>query len=308
MSSTFRRDLYPDLFDSAALPALEELFKSELDMHPGVREMIFKKESTSRDIWQYAELHDLPLFSQVAEGTEYSFNRPRAGNNKTFRPKKWGLGISITEEAVEDGRFDFVADMMRKMARSAMESQEINAMNVFNNGFSTETCADGLSVFNSAHTLPGGLTFRNKLAVDSDLSPSVLDTALVDFKTQFVGDTGIIENIRPKYLIVPPSLERYAKEIVGSELKADTANNNMNSLKSEGLQVVVSVHLTDPDAFFITADPSQTGLKIISRKGIETKAAGPDASFKNDTIMYKSRYREDIGVTNAKGILASPGA
>jgi hypothetical protein len=104
------------------------------------------------------------------------------------------------------------------------------------------------------------------------------------------------------------ALKRYALELVGSELKPDSADNNMNSLKGEGLQVVASPHLTDSDAWFILGDSNKTGLRIVRRTGIETKAAGPDAGFDTDSMKYKSRYREKIGVTHAYGIFGTPGA
>lgn len=250
----------------------------------------------------------MPLFQQQAEGQDYSFYRPNQGNNKTLNIVKYGLGFSISQEAIDDGKWDFISDAVKKMAKSAKESQEIQAMNIFNNGFGSEVSADGLSIFNTAHTLPSGLTFRNKLSVDADLSPSSLETALIDFETQFIGDSGIIYNIAPKILLVHPENKRYAMEIIGSELKADTADNNMNSLKNDGLVVVSSPHLTDTDAWFVLGAPDQTGLRIVQRTGIETKGSGEDVGFINDSVYYKSRYREKIGVIHALGIYGSQGA
>lgn len=313
----FLRGNYSDLFGEPMLPVLEELFRAEMLQHPTRRGEVFKIVSTDRDIWQATELHDMPLYSEVPEGSDYSFQRPRQGANKTLKPVKFGLGFSISEEAVDDGKFDYIADAVRKMARSGMESQEIQAMNIFNNGFSSELAADGLSVFNTAHTLPSGLTIRNVLTTPADLSASSLEQMLTDFETQFIGDTGIIYNIRPKVLLVHPSNKRLAKELIGSDLKPDTATNgttgitninNYNSFKEEGLRVVSSPHLTDSDAWFMVADPMETGLRIVSRKPIETKAGGGDVGFVSDAILYKSRYREKIGVTHPYGVFGTAGA
>lgn len=318
MSAKFLRDNYSDLFDTTALPALEELFRSELQQHPSRREILFKKVNTEMDIWQASELHDLPLFKQMSENEEYSFEAQKQGASKTLKPVKYGLGFSISEEAVDDGKFAFISDGIAKLAKSARESQEIQAMNIFNNGFSTETTADGVSVFNTAHTLPSGGTLRNKLSTDADLSDTSLEQMLVDFETQFVGDSGIINMIRPRYLVVHPDNKRLAMELIGSELRASTVEaasgdgitniNNMNSLKEDNLVVISSPHLTDTDAWFLTADAAETGLRIVARKPIETKAAGPDVGFKDDSILYKSRYREKIGVTHPNGIMGTTGA
>lgn len=300
---------YGDLFTSSMLPVLEELFRTAFEMQPMLRDQVFKVVPHDRDIWQYSELHDMPLFSSVSEGQDYTFSSPKAGNHKTLTPVKYGLGYSISEETVDDGKFDLIADAIRKMGESARESQEQSAMNTINNGFSSQTVADGLSLFNSAHTTPSGnITFRNTLAVNADLSYSSLQTAIQDFSQQFRGDSGIYKSIRPKYLLVPAQLKLYAKELVGSELKADSADNNMNSVKEEGLQVIVSPRLTDTVGWSLIADPKDNGLRIISRKPLETKAAAPDSvGFLNDAIYYKARYREIVDAVHAYGIYGVQG-
>jgi hypothetical protein len=317
-SPRFVRDNYSDLFGADMLPALEELFRYNLAQHPSRRDMLFKTVSHDRDIWQSSSLHDMPLLEQINEGQDYSFEAPAQGASKTLKPVKYGIGFSISEEAVDDGKFAFIADAIAKMAKSARESQEIQAMNIFNNGFTSETAADGAYVFATSRGLPSGGTWRNQLSSDADLSDTSLQQMLVDFETQQVGDSGIIYSVKPKYLVVHPDNKRLAMELIGSELAARTqivgSNaavtnvNNMNTLKEEGLVIVSSPHLTDSDAWFLTAAPEETGLRIISRKPIETKAGGPDAGFINDSILYKCRYREKIGVTHALGVFGTDGA
>lgn len=302
------RSQYTDLFGSNMLPVLEMLFRGELERHPSRRDELFRVVSHDRDIYQYSELHDLGLFSEVAEGTEYSFDRMKQGSNKTFTMKKYGLGFSISEEMVDDGKFEYIANGIRNLGRAARESQEISGMDIFNNGFDTELSADGQYVFDTDHALPSGGTFRNELSSAADLSTTALDTALSDFETQFVSDRGIIYRLMPKVLLVHPSQKRYAMELIGSELKADTADNNMNSFMQDGLRVVSSPHLTDTDAWFLLSAPEDTGLLVVSRTPIETSAADPSVGWKTDSILYKARYREDVGVTHPYGIFGSPGA
>jgi len=303
--SAILRPQFSDLYGSSMLPVLEELFRQEFNEAEQVRERLFKVVSHDRDIWQSTETHDLPLFNEMQEAEDYTYAGMKQGYDKTLVMAKYGLGASISEEAIDDGKFDMVADLMRRMARSARESQEISAMNIFNNGFSSELTADGQAVFSSGHLLPSGATFRNRPSAYADLSVSSLETALTDFETQFVGDSGIYYRIMPKILLVHPSNKRLAKELIGSDLKAETANNNMNSFKEEGLMVISSPRLTDQDAWFLLGAPADTGLRIVSRAPIQTKS---DENFDNDTIKYKSRYREKIGVTHAYGIYGNSGA
>lgn len=323
----FLRDNYSHFYGEDMLPALEELFRFNLAQHPSRRDILFKTVATDRDIVQSSELHDMPLLEQLSEGEDYSFEAPAQGASKTLKPVKFGLGFSISEEAVDDGKFGFIADAVAKMAKSARETQEIQAMNVLNNAFTSETTADGVALVSTSHLLPSGGTLRNRLSSDADLSDSSLEQALIDFETQFVGDSGIIYRMQPKYLVVAPANKRLAMELIGSDLRTGlkwvsnagafngtsnivgvTAQNNMNSLKEDGLVVVSSPHLTDSDAWFVMAAPEDTGLRIISRKPIETKAADPSVGFKNDSILYKCRYREKVGAIHPMGIIGTTGA
>jgi phage major head subunit gpT-like protein len=301
------RSQFSDLYGSSMLPVLEEIFACELAMHPSRREILFKTVKHDRDIWQATEMHDMPLLSEIAEGSEYSFQRIKQGASKTLVMKKMGLGFSISREAIEDGKFDLIADMVKKLAKSARESKEVDAMNIFNNGFSTENTADGEDIFDTGHLLPSGLTFRNRLSSDADLSATSLETMLRDFETQFVGDSGIIYNLKPKHLVVHPDNKRYAMELIGSDLKADTAENNLNSFKGEGLVVVSSPHLTDADAWFLTSEAPETGLRIIERSPLRTELDESNG-FVTDSKLYKVSYREQLGCTHPYGVFGTSGA
>lgn len=295
---------YSHYYGSSMLPAMEELFRWELSQAPSRREQFLQVKKIEGSIYQSSELADLPMFSAMSEGEDYSFQRPRQGASKTLTPVKYGLGFSISEEAMEDGKIDFVSDCVRKMAKSARESQEIQAMNLLNNAFGTTTTADGVALCASTHTNPSGGTFSNVPAAHVDLSQSALDAALSDFDTNFIGDSGIIYQPRPKTLLVHTDQVRYARELVGSDLKPDSQDNNMNSLKSDGIQVVGSPHLTDTDAWFLLGDKSEIGLRVIVRKGIETKS---EEQFKNDALLYKSRYREIVGAIHPIGVWGTSG-
>lgn len=317
VSPTIIRSLYDDHFTAEMLPVLEELFTCSYNRKPMRREVLFKKRSTDRDIYQGSELHDVPLVAEVPEGTEYSMVRPKQGAKKTLSIQKFGLAMSISEEAVEDGKVDLVAESVRKLGDSARESQEIDAMNVFNLGFTTQLASDGLSLFNTAHTLPSGGSFSNRANSPAVLSATSLEAALQAFESGFVGDSGIIKDIKPKYLFTSEKNKRLAKELIGSELKPETSTfgtdgitniNNYNSFSDEGMQAMSSVHLTAKDAWFLVAEAEETGLIIVTRKPVETSASGRDLGFTSDTMVMKIRYRETVDATHPYGVWGNAGS
>jgi hypothetical protein len=301
------RSQYSSLFGTTALPVLEELFMSEYDTAPMVRDRIFATVATDRDIWQSQDVNDLPLMAAVAEGSEYSYTRPTQGYNKTFTPVKYGGGFSVSQEMVDDARFDVIGNWARKLGKSARASREIVAMNILNNGFTSEQSQDGVSVFNTAHLIDGA-TFSNVITNNPDLSESSLQAALAQFERAFVNGRGVINSIAPRTLIVSPENHRYAMELTQSEMKADTADNNINSIRLvDGLQVIASPYFTDPDAWFLSGSPEDTGLKIIMRQDIRTAVSGMDLGFHTDSLFYKCSYREAVGVSRPQGILGSSG-
>jgi phage major head subunit gpT-like protein len=296
---------HSQLFGANMLPALEELFRAELDLHPSRRDALFTTKKISSDLYQASSLEGLPLFSQMSEGEDYSYQAVRQGLSKSIQPVKYGLGFSISEEAMEDGKIDMIAHGVQAMARSARESQEIQAMAIFNGAFDTITTPDGAYLCSASHTNPSGLTFRNKANTDLDLSQSALQAAWNDMETQFIDDNGLIQYCQPKILLVPSILRRTAEEIVGTPRKLDSEYNNINTLANDGIQIISSPHLTDADSWFLLSDKRDTGLRIISRKGIETKS---NEVFDNDSVRYKSRYREKVDVVHPRGVWGSTGA
>jgi hypothetical protein len=306
--SQSNRGQYPALFGLDQLAALELLVLDSGQDPQSLRDRLFRKVSTSNDIWRSQDVLDLPLALEIPEGSEYSSNRPAQGASKTFQPKKYGGMVSITKEMQQDAKFDAMSSWAKKLGQSIAQTREIKAMNVFNNAFSTETAQDGLSVINASHTV-GNSTFSNLIPSNPDLAQSSLQAAMAQFEKAFIRSNGTYINIKPRFLVCAPENKRYAMELTQSQLKADTNNNNINALSMDGLIVVSSPYLTDADAWFIMAQPSDTGLFIVERQGVETASSGfnEGVGFTTDSALIKASYREDIGVTNAYGILGSAG-
>lgn len=308
MNPELKRTNFADMFGTTALPVLEEIFEGTVKQHPSIRNEIFKVIPHDRDIWQYTEVHDMPLASSVSEGADYTFNRPKQGSDKTLTVVKYGLGFSVSEETLEDQKFDFLRDGMAKLARSARESQEQAAMDIFNNGFSSVTTADGVALFSTSHTTPTGTyTIANRPASDVDLSFSSFNNAVSAFKKAFRGDSGIYQMVMPKILLVPTELEFYARQLLQSAQKIDTNDNNMNPFQGM-LQIIASPHLTDADAWFLIGDKADHGLRLVTRKPLELVMAGKDVGYVNDSVLVKARYREAIGAVKPHAVYGTSGA
>lgn len=304
-SPSVSRSQFSDFFFDTMLPAMDVIFDSSLERHPDRRPSLFKMDSTDSSISQFTEIHDLPQFAQVSEGEDFTMSGQNQGASKTLTVLKYGLGFSITREMIEDGKFGFVGDGVRKLGESARETQEVSGMNMLNNGFGTETTADGLSIFNASHTLPTGLTFSNTPATASDLSQASLQQGLIDFKKNFIGDTGIKKFMTPVHLVVPTESEFLAEELTKSIQKPGSADNDINALKNRNLTIVSSPHITDTDSWYLMASPDKQGIRVVTRKGISTES---EPVFINQSVQYISSYREVLGADHPYGLYGAAGA
>lgn len=246
---------------------------------------------------------------EKGEGDPFIFDLIRQGPYKDFTHVEFGLGFEITQTASEDDVYRVVSKAPQWLAFSARVVEEKRAARIFNNGFSTETTADGLSVFNSAHTLGGGGTARNILSTAADLSATSLTQALVDLQTETKIESGqVVAVFDSLVLLVPPALEFLADRLLNSIGLPQSADNDRNPIKTRrNWTLIVNPYLTDSDAWFVLAgDKSMHGIKSYTRIPITQEPPVNDPRTGNR--LYKLRFRRSWGCDAWQGAFGTPGA
>lgn len=219
------------------------------------------------------------------------------------------LAFAITEEAEEDGLYGSIGGKLSKaMARSFQHTKELKGANILNNGFTAGAYqgGDAVALFSTSHPLKSGATASNKLSTDADLSETSLEDMLI-----LIGgatdDRGIPIALTPRRLIIPRQLKYVARRLLESPGRVDTANNDINAIKSLGeLPDGVSVNhrLTDTDAWFIKTD-CPDGLKYIQRIALK---GGVEGDFETGNMRYKKRERYIFGWSNWRAAFGTSGA
>lgn len=259
------------------------------------------------------QLSSLGTFLPKPEGTPVRYDRPEEGNKIRLTPFTFALGFRITEELQEDDLYGPMSRMSEQLAMSAAHQIEVQAHRVLNNGFATtgggqgNTAAgfDGLSLFNSAHTLlKSSLTRANRMVTDEDLSVTAIEHAFDKLET-WVGDSGFPMPRKAAILVVPPTLKWIAKEITESELKPYTGNNEVNPLGGEGLRYMVSHYLTDEDSWFLLSPKAENSLTVWMRR--EPKFQMGD-DFDTGDSKAKGSFRIASGIMTPDGVFGSSGA
>jgi len=81
--------------------------------------------------------------------------------------------------------------------------------------------------------------------------------------------------------------------------------NDINPLADEGITLMVSNWLTDPDAWFLLAPASESPLIFWWRKQPDTKTWDDDNA---DGTYHKIKQRHSVGFDDWRGAYGSPGA
>jgi hypothetical protein len=269
------------------------LLGKQLKELPAIWTEVYSRKSSSRKFERFQTVTPFGDVPEKPEGTVYAFDLIRPGYSKDITPVEFGLGFEVTETALEDDQYDVLQRQAAWLAFSSRVVQEKYAARPFNNGFTTQTTPDGVSLFNTAHVLAGGGTARNRPATDADLSYDSLAQAMGDVQTDTRLESGqLVAPVTSWILYVPPQLEMLAERIVNSTQLPGGADNDLNPIKKRrNIRIVVNPYLTDPDAWFlIAASKDTTGLICVDRLGITAAPAMQDPRTGNR--IYKVRFRQ----------------
>lgn len=289
-------------FANLLAPGLATVYFNEFNSYEKEWPKLVKQRDSKKSIEEDQLVVGLGIMNQKTEGASVAYEDIAQGYKTTYTHSTFAKAVRITEEMYEDDLYDVMNDMTSALARSANHRMETDGANILNNAFSTSfTGADGLPLISSAHVLSVGGTQSNALTASADLDASSLQEAIQVIET-CQDERGLNVALMPKLLVVPPALQWTAYELLRSEFKPGTADNEENALKSKGMQFVVNHFLTDTDAWFVLA--AEHKLKWWNRVPMQF-FRGSD--FDSGDAKFKARVRYSKGFSDWRGIAGSPG-
>jgi hypothetical protein len=217
----------------------------------------------------------------------------------------YGIGYSITREAVEDNLYVKQAmEIANQMAFSCKQTYETICANILNKSTSSgQTGWDGVSLLNTAHLLAKGGTWNNTLLVAANLSEASAEQALIDIGN-FVNDAGMHVAFRGMKMIIPINLQFEAERIFMSPDRYNTAERSINAMNNMGVLpggVHVNHYLSSPTnaSWYIKTDALK-GLRLFERRPIEVSNDTPD--FCTENMDFKATFRISAGWTDPRGV------
>jgi hypothetical protein len=290
-----------DIFDGL-LPYLDEILGQNFKAPDLTYPEVFNVRPSDRMAEEMTEIVGFAQFTKKPEGEPMDFDKMLQGFDKRVKHETWAKVAAISYEAMRDDQFGAITSIIPAFARVARNSIETEIFSDYNNAFGSALSPDGLSICNNAHILPGGGTYDN--LETGDLDQSTLESAINRFsdmrdgRNQFVG-------MEARKLLVHDNQRWLVHELLQSQLRSDTANNASNALNQIGLQPVFSKYLTDTDAWFVLADPSELRQMVYWREQPFT-----DSMLDFDTRSMKTAmiYAMSHGNFDWRGIVGSQGA
>lgn len=284
---------------------LNEMFQDGLTSWGEEYTQIFNIESSDKQSEKDSYETGFVTMPEKAEGVAATYDTISPGISKNYAHKTYALGYEITEEAIEDNlrTTETFNKLPQALIRSAIETVEVTAANIFNNGFSTAGF-DGVSLFNESHPNIGGGTQANRPSTDVDLSVTSLTAALTAIE-KYTDEKGLKRPTRGRLLVVPTDLWNTAEELLGSEFKPFVANNEVNALQVKELQYFIWHYLTDTDAWFLLAEKAAHKLKFFWRVRLGQLRRGTD--FDSTNLKHLSRMRFSVGHSHWMGTYGTSG-
>ena len=287
-------------------PGLNALFGLEYKSYDQQWNEIYTTESSDRAFEEEVMLSGFAQARVKPEGSGVAFDNAQETFTARYTNETIALAFAITEEAIEDNLYDRLASRYTKaLARSMASTKQVKGAAPLNNGFGTFQSGDGVALFSTAHPTIAG-TFSNTLATAADLNETSLEQALIDIAA-LTDERGLKIAAKGVKMIIPSALQFVAERLMKSQGRVSTADNDINAIRSMGMipqGYRVNNYLTDTDAFFISTDVPN-GMKHFNRAPLTTKMEG---DFDTGNVRYKARERYVFGVSDPRGIFASPGA
>jgi len=294
-------------FRSIVEPILNEAFDGVYDQRADEWSTVFREQSgIPRNYHEEPVLYGFGAAPQLPDGSPVTYQQGGVLFLQRYVYQVFGLAFALTKVLVEDGDHIRIGQVYAKhLAQSLVETKELLCANVLNRAFNASyPGGDGVQLNSSAHPIVNG-TFSNLLNTAANLSQTSLEQMLIQVR-QAVDNNGKKIRLQPLKLVVAPGNVFQAEVLLKSVLRTGTANNDINPIKSIGLLpegASVISRLTSATNWWVQTDAPE-GMKLLMRRALEKTMEG---DFETDSMRYKATERYQVGFTDPRARVCTPG-
>lgn len=254
------------------------------------KEVTYEKVATvvpsTTDSETYAWLGDIPGMREWIGDREI---QNLTGSDYTIKNRDFELTVGVDRNAVEDDKLGLYRPSIQMLAESAAVHPDELVYSLLASGFK-EKCYDGKPFFSTEHKV-GKTAVSNRLT--STLSMEAYITARAMMRS-FKNSNGRSLGLVPDLMVVPPSLEGKAREILESEY----INGTKNIMQGTAVPHVES-NLSSDTAWFLLCTKRPIRPLIYQQrkkaKFVSKTAETDDNVFMNKQFLYGVDSRGNAG-------------
>ena len=299
-------------FRSVVEPILNETFDGIYTQRADEWKGVFKERTgIARSYHEEPVLYGFNAAPEMPDGTPVTYDAGGTLFIQRYVYKVYGLAFALTKVLVEDGDHIRIGTIYAQhLAQSMIETKETLCANILNRAFNGAFLGgDGVALNVPNHPIaPGGTTggvFSNLLNTPAALSQTSLEQQLIQIRNA-VDNNGKRIRLTPKKIVTGPSQVFQTEVLLKSVLRAGTANNDINPIKSMGLLSEGQANLsriTSTTAWWVLTD-APVGMQLMKRRGLQKSMEG---DFETDSMRYKSTERYIPDWTDPRALYGTPG-
>ena len=262
-------------------------------------ELFFKQGPLDTLSFIWDEDSNVGAFQKTAEQEEILASDTFIGNTKTKASQKFTKLIPVSDEAFKADKVGKRQKIGEQVGDRAKLTQDQTALQeTYGDAFAGtyNTTPDGQALASNSHVTLKGQTVDN--LETGSLTPDNAWTVVTSLANQ-KGQDGDAGSHTPAGALVPFLLYKTAKEVLNSQLIANSAENNLNIFDTDygTLQIRASIFLGSTYNNVTNANTSYHFIgenHMVTRKvfyGLTSDMIEPKYSG-NDTWMYQYKYHE----------------
>jgi hypothetical protein len=228
----------------------------------------YMEVSSMSDQWMDDQEYGGPgLVSRKPEGSELATGTIREGVTTRYTAETFGMKLIVTEEAIEDSKYDRVINAAKRLKRALYKTCEFEASNRLVRAFSASyPGADGVALVSTAHTLPHGGTFSNKMATAMSPSRAAVIVATTAIK-KLPGHDGVVEGFMPKKVVCPVDQWAVWDGLTLSKNAPEAGQfNEINVVERMNLEVVPVQYWDNTTTNYVFITDCENGLRFMWRR------------------------------------------
>ena len=252
-------------------------------------------ESSDSDSEKYDWLGQSPTMQEFLDERR---SIPLSNTGYTITNKTWESTVTVKRQDLADNKTGSIQRRIQQMAATAAGHQNKLLIDTLVNG-TTDTCYDGTAFFGNSHTAradEGGT--QDNLLAGSGTTTSAFGTDFAVAKREMLlftaenGEPFHGDGMQQLVVIVPPALEKVARETLNAGMISNTSNVQVGAA-----QLIVSPRLSDVDDWYLLRTDNARALIMQDREPLQfTSLEGnSDSGFMRDQWHYGVRARYQAG-------------